>query len=114
MKKDQLKIIDPETREESLYNLNKEERLEIHLYYKMKVIEMERKQNTNPLEIAILDSCEFRRSTSNTFNQKEFLEKMAKKCKYKSQKLFSGLQKRRAQRKHAKIYFLKTRGISSI
>ena len=113
MKKDELKIIDPKTKESSIYKLNKDERLEIHLYYKARVIDMERNQNTNPIESAILDSCEFHRSTKNRFNQKEFLEVMAKKCDYKYEKLFSGLQKRRAQRRWAKRHFLELRGIST-
>ena len=112
MRKDEIKIIDPETRKQTLYHLNREELLEIHLYYKVGVINMERKQNTNPLESAILDSCEFQKGKKG-FNSKTFLKGMAKKCGFKYEKLYSGLQKRRAQRKHAKIYFLKTRGISS-
>ncbi len=114
MRKSEIKIIDPKTKETTIYNLDGDERLEIHLYYKIKVIEMERKQNTNAVESAILDSCEFQKSKNIKFNAKTFLKGMAKKCDFRYEKLYSGLQKRRAQKRYAKIYFLKNRGISSV
>jgi len=114
MRKNEIKIIDPKTKETIIYKLDRDERFEIHLYYKVKVINMERKQNTSAVESAILDSCEFQKSKNFKFNSKTFLKGMAKKCDFRYEKLYSGLQKRRAQKRYAKLHFLKSRGISSV
>jgi hypothetical protein len=95
-----------------VYEVNETEMLEIHLYYKARVIKMERDQNTPPMESAILDSCEFQKHKNWKFNQRNFLKNMAKRCNYKYDKLYSGLQKRRIQRRWAKVDFFKSRGIS--
>jgi len=109
-----LKFTDGISKKTETYNLSKGERFEIHFYYKTRVIRMERDQNTPVVETAILDSCEYKKSLDKKFNQKNFLKFMAKKVDYKYEKLYSGLQKRRSQRRWAKRDFLKCRGITTV
>lgn len=107
-----LKYIEKDSTATQIYETNETEMLEIHLYYKTRVIKMERDQNTPPIECAILDSCEYQKSKNWKFNQRNFLKNMSTKCNYKYDKLYSGLQKRRVQRRWAKVDFFKIRGIS--
>jgi hypothetical protein len=97
-----------------LYKLTGEDRLEIHLYYKRRVVEMEKKQNTSSLEIILLDTIEYvKRKTGKGFSTKNYIKYLCKKCKFPEDKLYSGVQKRRVQRRWAKADFLKYRGISN-
>ena len=111
-KKRYLKYTPKDSTEVEIYETNETEMLEIHMYYKIRVIKMEREQNTPAVEIAILDSCEYQKSKNWKLNQRNFLKNMGKKCGYNYEKLYSGLQKRRAQRRWAKVDFFKCRGIS--
>jgi len=101
---------------DNLYkDLTDEERLELHMIYKIRVIKMEREQNTNVIETVILDTCEFKKHNNWKFNPKTFFSGMVKRFKepgITKEKLYSGLQKRRAQKRWAKVEFLKRRGIS--
>lgn len=107
-----LKYTPKDSTASQILEITSTEMLEVHLYYKARVIKMERDQNTPPMESAILDSCEYQKSKNPKFNQRNFLKNMATKCNYKFDKLYSGLQKRRVQRRWAKVDFFKLRGIS--
>lgn len=96
-----------------LYQLTGEDRLEIHLYYKRRVVEMERNQNTSSLETILLDTLEYvKRKTGKGFSTKNYIKFLSKKCGFPEDKLFSGVQKRRVQRRWAKADFLKYRSKS--
>jgi hypothetical protein len=98
-------------------DLDEKERLELHMIYKIRVTKMERTQNTNPVETVILDTYEFKKHFNWKFNPKTFFKGMVKKFNepgITEEKLYSGLQKRRAQKRWAKVEFLKKRGISII
>ena len=107
-----LKYTPKDSTEVQTYEVSGTEMLEIHLYYDARVIKMERDQNTPPIESAILNSCQYQKSKNWKFNQRNFLKNMAKKCNYSFDKLYSGLQKRRIQKRWAKVDFFKSRGIS--
>lgn len=97
-----------------LYQLTGEDRLEIHLYYKVRVYEMERSQNISALESSLLDTIEFvKRKHGKNFNMKNYIKYLAKKCNFPEDKLKSGLQKRRAAKGWAKKDFLKYRSKST-
>ncbi|MBY9000988.1 MAG: hypothetical protein KGD64_08750 [Candidatus Heimdallarchaeota archaeon] len=90
-----------------LYKLEGEQRLEIHLYYKVRVKEMERKQGTSTLESALLDTIQYKKSKyGKTFNTKNYIKFLSKRCNFPEAKLYSGIQKRRVQKRWTKKYFL--------
>jgi len=97
-----------------LYNLTGEERLEVHMYYKNRVKKMEREQKTSTLESTILDVIDYEKTKyGNRFNLKNYIKYISKKCNFPADKIYSGVQKRRAQRRWAKADFLKCRNISN-
>lgn len=97
-----------------LYHLTGVERLEIHMYYKARVKKMEREQKTSVLESVILDTIEYEKTKyGRNFNLKNYIKYIAEKCNFPGDKLYSGIQKRRAQRRWAKEDFLKYRSKSS-
>jgi len=95
--------------EQDLYKAAGGDRLMIHLYYKMRVKRMEREQGTSVVESTLLDSLEFLKNKyGKKFNTKNYSKYLAEKCNFSSDKLYSGLQKRRAQRGWAKRKFLES------
>lgn len=106
---------DDSTSTPNLYHLEGKERLEIHLYYKKRVVEMERKQNTSSLETILLDTIEFvKNKKGKDFNMKNYIKYLCTNCNFPEDKLYSGVQKRRAQRRWAKADFLKLRIKSNV
>lgn len=93
-----------------LNSLSKDEKEIINMYYKIRVITMERKQGTTPLETALLDKVEYMKSKFGVkFNPKNYMKGIAKKYNFKYEKLNSGYLKRIVCRRWAKVDFLKSR-----
>jgi hypothetical protein len=78
------------------------------MYYKTRVIAMERKQGTIPLETALLDKVEYMKAKiGQKFNKKNFMKGICKEYNFKFEKLNSGFQKRMACKRWAKVDFNK-------
>jgi hypothetical protein len=89
-------------------SLTPDEKEMIHMFYKMRVVGMERKQGTTVLETCLLDKVEYMKSKFGTkFNHKNYMKGIAKKYKFKFEKLNSGYLKRVACKRWAKNDFLK-------
>ena len=94
-------------RRDFLNSLSKDEKEFINMLYKIRVIEMERKQGTKALETALLDKVEYMKSKfGSKFNVKNYIKGISKKYDFKHEKLNSGYKKRIACRKWAKRDFL--------
>jgi hypothetical protein len=89
-------------------SLTADEREVINMFYKIRVIKMERKQGTTALETALLDKVEYMKSKfRQKFNTKAYMKGIAKKYDFKFEKLNSGYAKRMISRRWAKVDFLK-------
>lgn len=76
------------------------------MYYKTRVIAMERKQGTIPLETALLDKVEYMKAKiGQKFNKKNFMKGICKEYNFNLDKLNSGFQKRMACKRWAKKDF---------
>jgi len=90
-----------------LNSLSKDEKEYINMLYKIRVIKMERKQETTALETALLDKVEYMKThIGKKFNLKNYMKGISKKYKFKYEKLDSGYKKRIACRRWAKRDFL--------
>ena len=94
-------------RRDFLKNLTKEEMDIYRMYYKMRVKKMERNQGTCVLESSLLDQIEYLKSKiGKKFHLKNFIKGHSKKFNFRSDKLYSGYQKRIACKRWAKKDFL--------
>lgn len=74
-------------------------------YLKIRIIEVERKNNISPLEIFLLDTIEMNRKRYGKFDLEKNIKDLCKWYGFKEAKLNSGVQRRRVCRRWAKKDF---------
>jgi hypothetical protein len=94
-------------RRDFLNGLTKEEMDIYRMYYKIRVKDMERKQGTCTTESSLLDQLEYVKShIGKKFNVKNYIKGISKQYNFRTDKLYSGYQKRIACKRWAKKDFI--------
>lgn len=102
------KVINLKDRRDFNSSLTKDEKEILTMYYRVRVMTMERKQGTTDLESVLLDQVEYMRMRiGKKFNARNYIKGLSHKHQFSSDKLYSGFCKRMACRKWAKRDFLK-------